>query len=136
MSLSVEQLPGFAYPLGTEPSWLRPTVAAMNRLLDLPPNWDSYGARPIVPGALVAALQLLQQTMQPDTPPPSVVPMPSGGVQLEWHRRGIEFEIELTPGGEVSAAYEDDRTGESWEHEQVTDLGLLENALSVLAERG
>src|SRR5437867_754815 len=32
-----------------EPVWLRPTAQALVDLLDLPENWDSYGARPVNP---------------------------------------------------------------------------------------
>jgi hypothetical protein len=134
MSLSVDQLPGFAYPPGAEPPWLRPTLEAMNRLLDLPPNWNSYGAGPIAPGAVLAALQFLQQTMRPDTPPPSVVPTSRGGVQLEWHAGEIDLEIRVTPKGEIGAVYEDAQ-GE-WEQERVTDLEPLAAALATLAQRG
>ena len=32
--------------------------------------------------------------LDPDTSPPAVVPTTRGGVQVEWHLNGIDFEIE------------------------------------------
>src|SRR4051812_32442305 len=77
------------------PEWLSETAAALQQLLCLPQNWNSYGAQPIRPEIVHAAVELLRETVTPNVPPPVVVPTIQGGVQLEWHLRGIDLEIEL-----------------------------------------
>jgi len=118
---------------GEEPAWLPPTVHAVDVLLGLPAGWNSYGAPRIDPHAVEAALRLLLATMQPDTLPPSVVPTVRGGVQLEWHASGVDLEVDVTPSGHVSAAYEDDE-GQEWEADPLGDVHPLKQALRSLAQ--
>jgi len=114
---------------------LRPTVQALIELLDLPENWDSYGARPISEETAFFALQLLDETMRADTPAPVVVPTNCGGVQLEWHTHGIDLEIEIQSPGRIYVSYEDQRLGKEWEAELTSDLTRLSDALSELSRR-
>jgi hypothetical protein len=100
---------------GPEPPWLRSTLEAAVELSGLPENWDSYGARRVAVGAVVAAIDLLLRVMPYAAPPPQVVPMSTGGIQLEWHTGGIDVEVAVRPSGEASALFEDLRTGEEWE---------------------
>ena len=92
-----------------QPVWLKPVVKVMSELLNLPENWDSYGACRISPAATAFALQLLSETMQTDTPVPALVPTSGGGVQLEWHTRGIDLEVEIRSPGRLYVSYEDHR---------------------------
>ena len=113
-----------------------PTAQALIELLDLPENWDSYGARSINREIALSALQLLSETMPDDTPTPAVVPTNRGGVQLEWHTRGIDLEIEIQSIGRIYVSYEDHRSGDEWEAELTSDLTRLSDALSELSRRG
>src|SRR5438067_2140344 len=53
---------------GEMPSWLAPTLQTIVELLNLPENWNSYGAPTVEPSAIAWALDLLGRTMRPDTP--------------------------------------------------------------------
>lgn len=97
------------------PNWARDTVDGLLDLLNLRPNWDSYGARPIERTAVETAVPLLFQLMTNDTPSPSTIPTSTGGIQLEWHQQGIDLEITIPPSGLVTAFVHDDATGEEWE---------------------
>src|SRR2546427_9995094 len=79
------------------PRWVMPALQSIAELTALPPNWDSYGARAINRHIVNASLNLLVSIMRDSTPPPSAVPTAQGGVQLEWHARGIDLEITLNP---------------------------------------
>ena len=46
---------------------------------------------------------------------PALVPTVRGGLQLEWHRQGVDIEVEVDPNGSVSWWAEDRRTGEESE---------------------
>lgn len=84
------------------PKWLPLTVLErMNELLELQPNWDSYGARCLKEQAFETALEILGTVMRPNTSPPTVVPTVEGGIQLEWHQNDIDLEVEVKPEGQV-----------------------------------
>lgn len=61
-------------------------------LLGLKPGWDSYKARAINLACVNAAVDLLGK-LPPHLKKPHVVPLVTGGVQLEWHTRSYELEI-------------------------------------------
>lgn len=118
---------------GNPPSWLLQTTKALVGLLWLPPDWDSYGALPIEPGHVVGALELLTEIMQDDTSTPTVVPTCRGGVQLEWHTRGIDLEIEVLSRHRFHASFEDSTIGNQWERELTSDLTPLVNCIAALS---
>jgi hypothetical protein len=120
---------------GEEPAWLRPTLDRLGELLQLPEGWNSYRARRVEPGSAAVALNLLGETMLPTTPAPSIVPTPSGGIQLEWHIHGIDLEVGITPSGGVTAAYEDEVDGSEWEDELGPGFDRLASALTELSRR-
>jgi len=89
------------------PDWLPQTESALQELLELPANWDSYGARPIRAEVVAEAVDLLHKIVQPGTPQPAVVPTARGGLQLEWHIGGIDLEIEFEQPGRFHVSYEE-----------------------------
>jgi hypothetical protein len=102
---------------GSEPTSLWHVLGLLHRLVGLSPGWDSYGARPLDPSAVRRTLNLLPLLLPDDAPEPSVVPTPDGGVQLEWHRRGIDLEVKVPPTGPISYLIADAGTGEEREWE-------------------
>ena len=85
-------------------AWLKPTVQSLLDLLQLPQNWDGYGAVQVQEQIALKALMVLVEVMERDAPAPSVVPLNDGGIQVEWHRRGRNLEIEF-PAGEAPGFY-------------------------------
>jgi hypothetical protein len=91
------------------PRWLPPLVRSFLNLLQLPPNWNGYGAVQIQKQIVQKALIVLVDVLDDDAPIPSVVPLTDGGVQVEWHRGGRNLEIEFsTEGAPEFYYYEDD----------------------------
>lgn len=121
---------------GDPPVWLDPTAVALTELLYLAPNWDSYGARPIDRMHVFAALDLLVRIMQDDTPAPTVVPTNRGGVQLEWHTRGIDLEIETLSLHRRHVSFEDSATNYEWEGEIASNLTPLVDCIGRLSRHG
>lgn len=78
------------------------TVQTLIELLELPGGWNSYKATPIRKENVSVAVDLLGRLMHRGTPTPDVVPRVRGGVQLEWHTRGINLEITIDSPQEVS----------------------------------
>jgi hypothetical protein len=67
----------------------------------LPPDWDSYGSRPIDDRAITCGLVLLLQAEGEMAHAPHVCPVPGGGVQLEWQVGQRALELEVLPKGSV-----------------------------------
>jgi hypothetical protein len=86
--------------------WLGGAEKALQGFLDLPVNWDSYGARRIDPYIVTTGIQLLNDYIPQDSPPPHVVPTSRGGVQIEWHTQGIDLEIEVVSSDRLQIFYE------------------------------
>jgi hypothetical protein len=58
-------------------------------------GWDSYSAPPVGWDIGMFALSVLNDVMRTRTPIPQVVPSAAGGVQLEWHQKGIDLELHI-----------------------------------------
>ncbi len=121
--------------VGDPPAWVEPTVQSLGMLLQLGPNWDSYGGSPIAPRCVAAALDLVFGALPYDTPVPSVVPTSGGGLQLEWHTRGAELEVEFLSATRVRGLFEDATSGRRWEKDLSFDLRPLVEAISTLSQR-
>jgi hypothetical protein len=102
---------------GPIPAWVLPTAEAFAGVLELPPGWNSYNARAVDPRTIESAGRLLASVMEESTPPPAVVPTVRGGVQLEWHRNGLDIEIAINPSLPIAVYAVDNRTGEECESE-------------------
>lgn len=120
---------------GEPPSWMPTTVDALGRLLSMPHGWDSYGAPQVDPACVASAIEIALTVMHARTPSPAVVPTTSGGVQLEWHTRGIDLEIEIRSPSRISASFEDQRKNTAWDAERLFDFSRLRDALREMARR-
>ncbi len=116
-------------------AWYAPTLVAASTLLQLPDNWDQHGAMRVKPAIVQAAMTLLNAIMLDDTPAPSVVPTVRGGVQLEWHTRGIDLEIEFLSPSHVQGLFDDQREGISWEKDLASDIASLHDAIASLSRQ-
>ena len=83
------------------------TVKTLIELLELPGGWNSYNASPIRKENVTFAVDLLSRLMHENTPEPDVVPKVRGGVQLEWHTRGVNIEISIDSPDNVKFFAED-----------------------------
>jgi hypothetical protein len=90
------------------PAWLEPTAQSLLALLRLPQDWDGYGAVQIQEQIAQKALMVLVEVMENDALAPSVVPLSDGGIQVEWHRRGRNIEIEFPASEEPGFYYYED----------------------------
>lgn len=115
------------------PEWARSAFDRLFALLDLRPNWDSYGGRSIDVKAADKAMSLLLELMNDRSPAPTIVPTPVGGVQLEWHQRGIDLEIEVLPAGPPTVFARNAHTGSKWEDELPSALTRIREAIAQIS---
>jgi hypothetical protein len=108
-----DQQPAVSLVFTSKPPWLESVESQIAELRRLSFGWDAFGAGPLRYDVLWFALSLLETVMSDDTPPPHVTPMSHEGIMLEWHRNGIDVEIEVERPGEAHVTYEDMATGAS-----------------------
>jgi hypothetical protein len=97
------------------PDWtwqLEPIKKILGALL-LPENWDSYGGHTPKREAAETAIQIIASIAHQDPPRPRVIPLGTGGIQLEWKKGTRELEVECSHDGSVEALkVEGDKEGE------------------------
>lgn len=97
------------------PEPFRRAVYRAIELLQLPRGWNSHGAEPVSGVAFVQTIEFLTAYVVHGVAGPTLVPTVRGGLQIEWHRRGVNIEVEVDPDGSVSWCAEDRETGEESE---------------------
>jgi hypothetical protein len=107
--------PYLATTIGLSQFWLEGTLHRLGELSALPPGWDGHRAPPVSPGILQMAGIYLRYWASFVRIPPSVVPTAAGGVAFEWHRTGVDLEIEFHDTGEITVFGEEEATGYDFE---------------------
>lgn len=97
------------------PTWFAPVLQGFASLVTLSDNWDGERARKIDSATINRALIALEELLPRDAPAPSIVPVPNAGLQIEWHRKGKDLEIEFNPAGSVTYYYFDSDSEEERE---------------------
>ena len=115
--------------------WLFPVLQRIDELLNLPSNWDHQGAQEVRSDAVTFTLHLLSGIMLQATPAPQILPVSSGGLQLEWHEKRIDLEIEIEAPNQVYVSFEDAISGEMFDKELSTDFTVLTDPVRRLTER-
>lgn len=117
--------------------WKQPHVEWLSELTDqiadLPFEAEEAprGTRPVAMAAVRRLLEFARTNFNATTRAPVVVPTPTGGIQIEWHTRGVELEIEVPPQGPAMVVYEDRVSGEEWDG----DLADLVSAVREVIDR-
>lgn len=83
-------------------------TARFEHIAALRDNWDSYGGLAPDARAIECAKRLLVMLRCE----PAIVPRSCGGVQLEWHRSGLEIEIAIPASGGTVFYVDEDLGGE------------------------
>ena len=107
-------------PIGylTEPpqlaSWFLDIRDKIRGYLELVPNWDSYGGGPISREVVDNAERFAEVMARSGFSRPNVCPESSGGILLEWLRRGQALTVDIASDNEgLSFSYESAETPES-----------------------
>lgn len=125
-----------AFDLNRSADWLPDAQAKLREYQALPGNWDGHGGRSLKPDVAYFAMNLLAQTTTAHTPAPHLVPLSYGGLQIEWHTKGIDLEIEVTALGQIYASCQDDRDARNnFADEFSSDLTIISKAIGALTTR-
>jgi hypothetical protein len=110
-------------------SWHQDIVDTLCRYLALPPNWDSYGGKPLRHDAGMFTLQVLNSVLGPSIPAPHIVPIPDGGVQVEWHQNQLDIELYIAAPYVCELTVNDLESGETKVFVLTSDFHHLNLAL-------
>lgn len=92
---------------------MTPPDVQLGQMLDLPENWDGYGADRILPGVVEAAqefVRLLIAVRGGDGI--HVSPAPDGGVGVEWEDAATRFDLDFNPDGTMELLRVNKTTGQ------------------------
>jgi hypothetical protein len=104
--------------------WYRAALDRISDLTALAVGWNGYDAREVKADMVIDAAAFLAKVAFPGIAPPSITPLADGGVQVEWHRGGLDIEI----------AFSDDEPGAYIEDRQGGEIELsLTQAVSAIA---
>lgn len=78
-----------------EPRWVKQVNDRLTKFAQLELGWDGHGGRPVRADVIAFVWSLLGSIMSARTPAPQIVPLSSGGLQLEWHLRQIDIKISV-----------------------------------------
>lgn len=110
------------------PDWtwqVEPIKKILGALLLLD-NWDSYGGHAPGTGSAAAAIDFISQITHEDPPRPRVVPLGTGGIQLEWRNGQRELAVECSPDGSIEVLkIEGDSEGEQCSLFNTADITSL-----------
>jgi hypothetical protein len=106
----------FTLTISQTPSdWFGGALTRISELTGLPEDWDGYGAHRVDAKWVAEAILFLTQIAHPGIAEPSIVPLADGGLQIEWHRAGLDVEVALSRDDPVIYV-SDQETGEQTEH--------------------
>ncbi len=97
--------------------WEEAVGTRIAHLMNLPSGWDGYGGRPLTRLNAYFTVKMLASVCGPKTITPSLVPLPSGGVQIEWHHGTVDFEITIHSPSRIEVFLCDENTdkdGKEW----------------------
>jgi len=100
-----------ASPQVTE--WLQSLRSDINDLINLEAGWDGTGSHQVNVRHIWKLLRILLRLDATAAPKPQLVPLPSGGVQAEWHHFDHTVEVGVTSDGEIFA-FATDENGEDF----------------------
>ena len=86
----------------TTPEWEEVVRNRLAELRTLPEDWDTYGGRSVTQEVAEYSFALLRVVMEAETRAPDLVPLPQGGLQMEWHDPNLDIEITIEEPGFAS----------------------------------
>lgn len=82
-------------------TWQKEPVRRVLACLSLRANWDSYGGKVPSLDTALAVIDAIDRMPANNSVIPHIVPLSTGGIQLEFNRGRKGLEIEFSPDGNV-----------------------------------
>jgi hypothetical protein len=75
--------------------WKEVVESRLNELAALPLGWDGYTGLPVSFDCAYFAANMLERLFNEGVPAPSIVPGSDGSLQIEWHRKMFDVELDV-----------------------------------------
>lgn len=73
--------------------WYGEALDRISGLTALAVGWNGYDAREVKADMAIDAAKFLAKVAFPGIAAPSITPLAEGGLQVEWHRGGLDIEV-------------------------------------------
>jgi hypothetical protein len=108
----------------------------LEKFAQYPEGWDSYNALPVRADTAAFALTVLNSILKLQTPLPQAVPSAAGGIQFEWHEKGIDLEFDIAAPYECHVWFFDHRAEVQGTDAHLTnDFSVLRTPIDLLTSR-
>lgn len=116
--------------------WVDRVTARLNELRSLRNGWDGHTGHVISDRTVSEAYSFMSAMMGYSVPAPDIVPLSNGRLQLEWHEKRIDLEIEILAPTRVYVSFHD-QAGRLPDIDQEfdTDLRLVNELFRELVTR-
>lgn len=116
-------------------NWREPVVNRLNDLVGLERGWDGYRAEPVTFENANFALRMLEASCSAKAPVPQIVPGVSGDLQVEWHIRNTDIELDIRGPNKVHAWCRNESTGPDGEEFDLSnDFTIVANWIRELSD--
>lgn len=86
--------------LSSAPSgWYGAALNRISQLTELAAGWNSYASREVQADMAMETVRFLATVAYPGIAAPAIIPLADGGLQVEWHRGGLDVEITFSDEG-------------------------------------
>ncbi|MBV8140883.1 MAG: hypothetical protein JOZ60_02430 [Verrucomicrobia bacterium] len=115
------------FPLTSKTDWATLLSESVHRLAALKAGWDGVGSIPVRRALLDEATRIVRQALVGlrNAAPPYLVPGGDGSVQIEWHQKNQELELDLAADGSRWIWIRDHLSGQEIEGEDDRAVALL-----------
>ncbi len=93
--------------------WYREALERISSLTALAAGWNGYDAHEVKGDMVIDAVKFLAKIAFPGIAAPSITPLADGGLQVEWHRGGLDIEVAFSD--QDPGIYVADRQGDEVE---------------------
>jgi hypothetical protein len=76
--------------------WYGEALDRISGLTALAVGWNGHDAREVKADMAIDAAKFLAKVAFPGIAAPSITPLAEGGLQVEWHRGGLDIEVAFT----------------------------------------
>ena len=114
--------------------WFGSLAARFNELTSLERGWDGYKGLPVKFSTAMFAAQLLERVANDRVPAPSLIPGADGSLQIEWHLKGYDIEIDIRDAFDLTAVRIDHKNELEEEVDLQDDFALIASWVADLVE--
>ena len=133
-ALPLREMPGDSLLSAFRCNWRSRIERRLFEIGCLKSGWDGHQGKPVNSATLDFTVKILVGLMQPRIPEPSIGATSYGGIQIEWHRKGWDLEIEIIAPNQLEVFLRNVHTDEIEEFNLGIALERLNRAVDLIKD--